>query len=605
MSLQPLKLILCLIFSIGIFTVSGQVSELEQRLKSQTGFARLETLILLADELESSSQKRSRKYAKQAFVMSTNMLEAEGEFNVSEKQLLAKGLLVFGRSQYERENYLDAKSIMEESFALFSSTDSEEGQALTKEYIEKVDSLIDNGYIKDNFINRTLKDINLNSALRNSTNNLNAGIAIKTGKLLENRGDTVGAIEHYRKAAKTMRDNGELEKAEELDNKVATLQQIQLLEKLSNLESNEVAIIDTMALQGLVPKSLTNEAIQLEDLRSKAEALEDARDFKQALTYYKEFVALQQRWERDSVEKEQQQKQALAELNRLKQESLITDLNLAAIQREAEIQVKTRNILILIASIILLFLFIMLFLYVGRRKKHKQLQVAYHDLDETKNELEEAENKISKLLQQQVSPEIASALIHEQGEKKKQFVAILFLDIRGFTPIAEKMEPKELIEYQNKVFGFMIEIVAKFHGNINQFMGDGFMATFGAPVSHGNDIRNAFLAGLEILEGINRLNSEEASLPTTSVGIGIHAGNVVTGNVGTESRKQFSVTGNTVIIAARVEQLNKVYNSNLIITDEVHQKLDSGDLKSSQFKTEETTVKGRSQPIKIHVLEAS
>ncbi|NER79247.1 MAG: adenylate/guanylate cyclase domain-containing protein, partial [Leptolyngbya sp. SIO1D8] len=70
----------------------------------------------------------------------------------------------------------------------------------------------------------------------------------------------------------------------------------------------------------------------------------------------------------------------------------------------------------------------------------------------------------------------------------------MFLDIRGFTPFAETKEPEEIIEYQNQVFGFMIEVINKFHGNINQFLGDGFMATFGAPVSHGNDCENAYQA---------------------------------------------------------------------------------------------------------------
>ena len=84
------------------------------------------------------------------------------------------------------------------------------------------------------------------------------------------------------------------------------------------------------------------------------------------------------------------------------------------------------------------------------------------------------------------------------------FVCIMFVDIRDFTPMAESLSPEELIKYQNNVFGFMIDVVQKNHGNINQLLGDGFMATFGAPVSKGNDCQNAFQASLEILKGTKR-----------------------------------------------------------------------------------------------------
>ncbi len=586
-----------------VFTAYGQQTSLENQLKTSTGFERLEILTRLSKDLASSNEKKSRRYAKQAFVIVNNILESDDEFTLKEQKLLVNGLLVYGQSQYIRKNYLDAKGVMEEANALAEDIDFAEGSAIADRTIQQVDSLIAAGVIKDNFLNRTLSDISLNKTLRNSTNNINAGIAIKAAKVFENKGDTLAAIEQYLKAAKTLKANGEFDKAAELETKIATLRQIQLMERISKLETDDIRIIDSTVLPLITPSVLADRQEEITDLEQRAAQLEDAEDYKQALTYYKEYIALRQRWERDSVTKQAEQSRAIAELSQLRQASQIADLNIAAIEREKEIQVRTKNILLLIASMILVFLVVMLFLYLGRRKKHRQLEVAYHELDEIKNELEAAETKISKLLQQQVSPEIANALIDEKSERTKQFVAVMFLDIRGFTPIAEKMEPKELIDYQNKVFGFMIEIIERHHGNINQFMGDGFMATFGAPVSHGNDVRNAYLAGREILQGIKELNSKDQDLPETTLGIGIHAGDVVTGNVGTETRKQFSVTGNTVILAARVEQLNKTYSSSMIITKEVHAALDSGDIDTSKFSVEETQVKGRSEKIKIYVLQ--
>ena len=93
----------------------------------------------------------------------------------------------------------------------------------------------------------------------------------------------------------------------------------------------------------------------------------------------------------------------------------------------------------------------------------------------------------------------------------------MFLDIRDFTPFVEKLGPEEIIEYQNKVLGFMIEKVIEYGGIVNTILGDGFMATFGAPVSHGNDCQNAFLAAKEILLEIKERN-EAGVIQKTKVG---------------------------------------------------------------------------------------
>ncbi|MEO0473569.1 MAG: adenylate/guanylate cyclase domain-containing protein, partial [Bacteroidota bacterium] len=219
--------------------------------------------------------------------------------------------------------------------------------------------------------------------------------------------------------------------------------------------------------------------------------------------------------------------------------------------------------------------------------------------DKTRNKLVGAEQKIVKLLHQHVSGDVAKELLANNLVDKpieRRFVCIMFLDIRDFTPMAEEMSPEELIAYQNNVFGPMIDVVQQHHGIINQLLGDGFMATFGAPQSHGNDCQNALAAAREILREIRERN-EAGVIRKTKIGIGLHAGHVVTGNVGTEARKQYSVTGNPVIIASRVEQLNKTYQSQLIITEEVYQHLEQPlDIREPFLEVE---VKGRTHPVKI------
>jgi adenylate cyclase len=185
-------------------------------------------------------------------------------------------------------------------------------------------------------------------------------------------------------------------------------------------------------------------------------------------------------------------------------------------------------------------------------------------------------NNIERLFGQQVSSEIVDELINNKAEigSKRRFVCIMFLDIRGFTPLSEGKKPEKIIQFQNDIFSFMIEIINQNHGIINQFMGDGFMATFGAPVSKENDCQNALTAAIEIDRELKQ-QIKDGKIPDLRIGMGLHAGEVVTGNVGTATRKQYSVTGNVVILASRLEQLNKQFGSTILISKEVLDNIES------------------------------
>lgn len=111
----------------------------------------------------------------------------------------------------------------------------------------------------------------------------------------------------------------------------------------------------------------------------------------------------------------------------------------------------------------------------------------------------------------------------------------------------------------------MIRIIEKNNGIIHQILGDGFMASFGIAHHNDNHVDDAYQAGVEILEIINHLRVD-ANGDKTRVGIGLHCGEVVTGNIGNEIRKQFSIAGKNVIIAARIEQLNKKFNSQFLVS---------------------------------------
>ena len=174
----------------------------------------------------------------------------------------------------------------------------------------------------------------------------------------------------------------------------------------------------------------------------------------------------------------------------------------------------------------------------------------------------------------------------------------MFLDIRQFTPFVEKHQPEEVVAYLNTLFGFMIRIIESHHGVINQFLGDGFMATFGAPVSINNPNQHAVDASQEI---IYKLNKEHAkgSIPKTKIGIGLHYDEAVTGNIGSSLRKQYSITGKVVIMASRIEQLNKKYNTSLLISEEVYNHINK-ETKNTFSEIGTSSIKGSKNPVSLY-----
>lgn len=214
-------------------------------------------------------------------------------------------------------------------------------------------------------------------------------------------------------------------------------------------------------------------------------------------------------------------------------------------------------------------------------------------------ETREERNKIEHIFGQMVSKEIVEDILNNQTEivSRTRFACIMFLDIRNFSLFAENKSPEEIIEYQNKVFAPLIEIVNKHKGIVTQIMGDGFMAIFGAPIEHDNDCQLAVDAAIEIHKTLKDKN-DRGEIPLTKIGIGLNAGEVVTGNVGAENRKQYSVTGRAVIVAARLEQLNKEFNSELLISKVVFERINLDGLKP--IRHFQVKIKGQSEPIEVY-----
>lgn len=182
----------------------------------------------------------------------------------------------------------------------------------------------------------------------------------------------------------------------------------------------------------------------------------------------------------------------------------------------------------------------------------------------------EAGNKIVNLFGQQISKEIVDEMLESEGalQSKLMRVCVMFIDIRNFTKHVANKTPAEIVEYQNAFFEIVIKAVTKHHGIINQFLGDGCMVTFGAPVVLENPAQHAVNAAIEIHSNLSE-QVHLGNIPSTNIGIGIHVGDAVTGNIGTLERQQYSITGSVVILAARIEQLNKDYYSQILVSEDV------------------------------------
>jgi adenylate cyclase len=176
----------------------------------------------------------------------------------------------------------------------------------------------------------------------------------------------------------------------------------------------------------------------------------------------------------------------------------------------------------------------------------------------------------------------------------------MFLDIRDFSRYASAHSAPEVVSYLNALFGFMIPLVNQHHGMVNKFLGDGFMAVFGAPLADTGECDNAVRASLAILRRLQDLNTQGA-IPPTRIGIGLHVGEAATGNVGTAERKEYTIIGDVVNVASRIEQATKLLGAQLLVSAQVASKLDA----RGGFQTEDmglVELKGQPQPLRLFKL---
>ena len=213
----------------------------------------------------------------------------------------------------------------------------------------------------------------------------------------------------------------------------------------------------------------------------------------------------------------------------------------------------------------------------------------------------EAEAVTRERFQRLLSPAIAQQVLEgkvaiQKGGEGRQ-TTVLFSDIRGFTSMSESENPQVIVDMLNEYFELMVEVIFKYEGTLDKFVGDEIMALYGAPVTHGDDAVRCVRTAIEMLEVLRELNAARAraGAPEIRIGIGINTGHVVAGYIGSSKALEYTVIGDTVNTGARLCSVAKA--GEIIISQSTYEQI--GD-RFDVVELPPVQVKGKSQALKIY-----
>jgi adenylate cyclase len=218
---------------------------------------------------------------------------------------------------------------------------------------------------------------------------------------------------------------------------------------------------------------------------------------------------------------------------------------------------------------------------------------------------ERGKKELRQTFQKYVSPAIVNEILShpkniELGGKKAN-LTVFFSDVRGFTTISEKLDPRALSDLLNSYLTPMTDIVFKNRGTLDKYMGDAIMAFFGAPIPFPGHAAHACRCALQSLDKLFELQREyqKKGLPTIDIGIGLNTGEVSVGNMGSETVRSYTVMGDAVNLASRLEGINKQYGTRVILSEMTYV-----EVKDSFVcrEVDRVRVKGKILPVKIFEL---
>jgi|GEM_PF-1161056 len=231
----------------------------------------------------------------------------------------------------------------------------------------------------------------------------------------------------------------------------------------------------------------------------------------------------------------------------------------------------------------------------------EDLALGFNTMVDGLKERDKLRTTFGKYMTQTVMDHLLAGKVALGGESIT--VTILFSDIRSFTSISEKMDAQSLVGLLNEYFTEMVSIVMEEDGVVDKYIGDAIMAVFGAPVNKPDDAIRAVRAAVRMREALAHLNVRlaERGVPELKTGIGIHTGEVVAGNIGSEARMEYTVIGDAVNLASRLESSTKEMGVNVLISDETYELVKDVTVARP---LREITVKGRVKPVLAYEVTA-
>jgi adenylate cyclase len=233
---------------------------------------------------------------------------------------------------------------------------------------------------------------------------------------------------------------------------------------------------------------------------------------------------------------------------------------------------------------------------------HRSQQIGVVVVVEDISREQRLESTLTRVVSRQVAKQLVdSGAIPSVGGQRKR-VTVLMSDIRDFTPMTERNDPEEVVAMLNEYFARMIRIVFRYEGTLDKLIGDAIMAVFGTPVAHSGDLPDplrAVFAGIEMRRALARFNRERraAKKNPIRIGIGISVGEAVAGAIGSEERLDFTVIGDTVNMAARLEDLTKTFRDHKLIFDEPVYEAVKHVVPCDRLP--EVPIKGKRQPVPV------
>ncbi len=218
---------------------------------------------------------------------------------------------------------------------------------------------------------------------------------------------------------------------------------------------------------------------------------------------------------------------------------------------------------------------------------------------------EKEKKKIRGAFQYYLTASVINEMLKDPSKLKlggdKKNLSVLFSDIRGFTTVSEKLTPEELVHLLNEYLTAMTDIVFKYDGLLDKYMGDAIMAVYGAPLDQPDHPLRACRTALDMIEALKKLQGKWSAegRPVLNIGVGINTGEMVVGNMGSQMRFDYTVMGDSVNLGSRLEGINKEYGTNIVISEFTYEAVKDTLLCR---ELDSVRVKGKKLPVKIYEL---